>query len=380
MKKEKFVRIIALILCAAMMMCMLTACKEEVIEPEDETEEEEQPDEFNMLYEHIENDTPVMKIGDVEITWGVLYYYFYQEATKLYGNIGAINDWTAEYNGGETYISYCVNEAIYNNLRYIAGVEHFKKEYNVTLTDDQLKQMEDDKAYDIELFGDEEAMLEYLTGVYLTEDIVRYLAEIDFLYVNTMEAMYGANGEKLTVEEITEMADTAYKMAKVVAIPKDQPDALANAEAALAAVKAAPSAEREAKFDELIDMYCEAEKAEELKGGYIYTRGKFFDRTAEDAIKELEKNQYHNGVIEGEDYYFVAMRLPVDVEAHPYAYPYYQYNEVIDENNPWGDYTLRQMYVDDIYEQVFWEWADYAEVEFYDILSKLDIGAVLGWE
>ncbi len=380
MKKERFIKIIALILCAAMMMCMLTACKEEIIEPDDTTDEEEQPDEFNMLYEHIDNDTPVLKIGDVDITWGVFYYYFYQEATKLYGNVGEIYDWTADYNGSDTYLSYCANEAIYNSLRYIAGVEHFARMYDVTLTDEQIQQMEDDKAYDVELFGDEAAMREYLTDVYLTEDVVKYLAEIDFLFVNTMEAMYGADGEKLTVEDITAIADTAYKMAKVVAIPKDQPDALANANAALAEVKATPAAGLEAKFDELIDKYCEADKAEELKGGYVYTRGKFFDRTAEDAIKELEKGQYHDGVIEGEDYYFVAMRLPVDVDAHPYAYPYYQYNEVVDENNTWGDYTLRQMYVDDIYEQTFWEWADYVEVEYYDILSQIDIDAVLGWE
>ena len=379
MKNEKLIRIIALILCAAMMMCMLTACKEEVIEPEEETEEE-QPDEFNTIYEHIENDTPVMRIGDVDITWGVFYYYFYQEATKLYASQGEIYDWTAEYQNGETYLSYCASEAIYNNLRYIAGVEHFAKEYNVTVTDDQRKQMEEDMAYDIELFGDEAAMREYLTDVYLTDDTVEYLAEIEFKNVNVMEAMYGANGEKLTVEQLTEIADTAYKMAKVVAIPKSQPDALANAQAALAELNGVLAVDRSAKFDELIDKYCEPEKAAELKNGYVYTRGKFFDRTAEDAIKELDKNQYHKEVIEGEEYYFVAMRLPVDVDAHPYGYPYYSN---LDETSTFGPDTLRYMYVDDIYEQTFWAWADHpedAEVVFYDILNNLDIDAVLGWE
>ena len=81
-------------------------------------------------------------------------------------------------------------------------------------------------------------MTEYMDSRYLSEDVANYIAEIQYQYSNVMEAMVGLEGEKLTVEEITELADTAYKMTKLVAIPKSQSDAYAKAEAALAEVKA----------------------------------------------------------------------------------------------------------------------------------------------
>lgn len=375
MEKKGFLRIIALILCAAMMMCVFTACEDEIIYDADEEAKEaenenEDKNEFTILYEHFEEDEPVMKIGDVEITWGVLYFYFYQEVTQLYLSQSEIMDWTAIYQNGMTYLEYCVSEAVYNYLRQIAGVEHFAKELNVELTEEQKATIVEDREFDIEVFGTEELMTEYMDSRYLSEDVANYIAEIQYQYNNVMEAMVGLEGEKLTVEEITELADTAYKMLKAVAIPKSQSDAYAKAEAALAEVKATPASGLDAKFDELINTYCEAEKVEELTKGYVFTRGYFDDNAVELALKELDKGQYYDGVVEGEEYYYVIMRQPVDVE----AYPYYG------AETGYGDLTLRVLYSDDIFEKKFWAWADdTAEVEFYDNISNMIIEEVLGW-
>lgn len=375
MEKKRFLRIIALILCAAMMMCIFTACKDEIIydadeEANEDENENEDKNEFTIIYEHFEEDTPVMKIGDVEINWGVLYFYFYQEATMLHLSQGEIMDWTAIYQDGMTYLEYCVSEAVYNYLRQIAGVEHFAKELNVELTEEQKAIIVEDREFDIEIFGTEELMTDYMDSRYLSENVANYIAEIQLQYNNVMDAMVGVEGEKLTVEEITEMADTAYKMIKVVAIPKSQSDAYAKAEAALAEVKATPASDLDAKFNELINTYCEEEKVEELTNGYVFTRGYFDENAVELALKDLDKGQYYDGVVEGEEYYYVVMRKPVDVE----AYPYYG------AESGYGDVPLRALYRDDIFEKKFWAWADNtAEVEFYDNINNMNLDEILGW-
>lgn len=364
MKKEKLMKIIALILCAAMMMCMLTACKEEVIEPE---EPEEEVDEFRILYEHFDADTPMLSIGDVEFTWDTVYYYFYQEASALYAEHGQIDDWTAEYMNGESYLEFCLNEAIYYYMRHAAAVEHFAKEYNVELTEEQRNIIEEDRAYDITIFGSEEAMLEYLDEKYMTEDVTRYISEIQLLYPNIMNAIVGENGEKLTEEEIIERADLYYKATKVIAIPKDASNAKANAEAALAELKTATDVE--AKMDELIEKYCAADKVEELKTGYVFTRGYFYDDAVEKTLRDLEKGQYYDGVVEGIDNYFIVLREEIDVEAHPFY----------GTKNGWDENTLRYLSRGNIFQAMIDEWTANAEVTYHDNLLELDIAEILGW-
>lgn len=368
MKKERLSRIIALILCAAMMICVLSACQDKIDEPDNKnSKNEEETNDFTTLYKNFDPDTPVMTIGDVEINWGLLYYYFYQEATNLYANQGEIYDWTVEYKDGLTYIEYCVSEAIYNNLRRVAGIQHFANEYNVELKDEQLKEIQDNAAYDETLFESQEAMDEYLAAMYLDEKTVELMAEMEYLYLDDMDAMVGENGEKLSVEEITVLADTAYKMIKVVPFEKTEAGRK-NAEAALNEVKTA--ADKEAKFDELIDMYADSEKVDELKAGYVFTRGYFDEDAVEDVLREMNKGDYYDGIVEGEEGYYLVLRTDVDVD----AYPYYG------AENGFGESTLRFMYRDDIFENKFWAWADSAEVTAYENMAEMDIEEVLGWK
>lgn len=370
MKKERLLKIIALILCAAMMMCVFSACQDTIDDPDDKNtddENEEEVNDFTTLYRHFDPETPVMTIGDVEISWGTLYYYFYQEATTLYSNQGEIYDWTAEYTDGLTYIEYCVSEAVYNSLRRLAGIQHFAKEYNVELTDEQLEEIGLDKTYDESLFESEEAMQEYLASMYLDTATVELIAESEYLYLDVMDAAVGENGEKLTVDEITALADTAYKMIKIVPFEKTD-SGYKNAEAALAEVKAAT--DTEAKFDELIDIYADASKVDELKAGYVFTRGYFDEDAVEDVLREMEKGNYYDGIVEGEEGYYLVLRTAVDVD----AYPYYG------AEKGFGESTLRVLYRDDIFEDEFWAWADYAEVTAYENMAEMDIEEVLGWK
>lgn len=366
METNRFARIIALILCAAMMLTVLAGCQQK----QDETPEEpeEQTNDFDTIYDHVEPSTPVMKIGDIEINWGMFYYYFYQEACDLYGDFGTVFDWTAEYENGMSYLAYCANEAVYDYISKYAAAQHFANEYNVTLTEAQIKTIEEDKAADLELFESVEEMNEYMKSMYLDQETVDRIAEIDYLYLNDMDAVVGVNGEKADENTIMTMAETAYKMIKFVEIPKSSADAKANAEAALAEVKAAGTAGMEAKFDELIAKYTDSEKVEELTNGYVYTRGNLGIPEVENNIKDVEKNAFYDGIIESDDNYYIVMRKDINLD----AYPYYGMNG-------FGENPLREMYKDEVFDEIFWNWADSAEVEFYDILVNMDINEVLGW-
>lgn len=380
MKNFKLFRVIALILCAAMIMCMFTACnKKPDPNNNDDPSENDGKSDWQLIYEHIEPDTPVLKIGDVEICWDVFYYYFYQEVLSLYSQQGEVYDWTAEYSNGESYIVYCAEEAIYNYLRDCAGAEHFAKEYNVDVTQEQWDTYEENRQVDIELYGSEEAMLEYMDSMFLSENTAKYLAKISYLKVNAMDAAVGVNGEKIPDEDILVMADVAYKSIKVIPIPISDADGnpLSDDEKAVAYEKAqtilnevksvGSNDELDAKFDELIDQYAEPEMVDELKGGYTFSRGRY-NVKVERAANDTEIGTYYDGIVEGDDYYYVFMRRPVDLESHAYYGSEYGF----DAN------TLRYIYRDDIFDNMFWEWADSAEVEYYDPLRDIDFDAILG--
>ena len=380
MKKGKALRLTALILCVVMLMTMLTACakKEEPVKEDENTEEtEEKPNDFKTIYEYYPVDRPVMKIGDVEINWGLFYFCFYQEVTKLNAT-NTVLDWTAEYGStGMSYIAYAASEAIYNSLRRYAGIEHFSKEYGVTLTEEQEAQYNADRESDVELFEGEDAMLEYMDSKFLDDSVAEYMAKSEYLYANLMDYVVGENGEKLEEDEILALANTAYKMVKVIPFPISDEDGnpvgrdekenqLERAETCLAGLEGLSGQELSDSFDYEIGEYAEGND-DELMEGYVFARGKF-DSAVEKAVKDIAEGELYDGVIEGSDNYYIAMRIPVDVEAYPYTI-----------KTGFGDENLRSLYKDDIFNNKFWDWADNAEVEFYPELTDVDINAIIGW-
>jgi hypothetical protein len=380
MKKGKALRLTALILCVVMLMTMLTACakKEEPVKEDENTEEtEEKPNDFKTIYEYYPVDRPVMKIGDVEINWGLFYFCFYQEVTKLNAT-NTVLDWTAEYGStGMSYIAYAASEAIYNSLRRYAGIEHFSKEYGVTLTEEQEAQYNADRESDVELFEGEDAMLEYMDSKFLDDSVAEYMAKSEYLYANLMDYVVGENGEKLEEDEILALANTAYKMVKVIPFPISDEDGnpvgrdekenqLERAETCLAGLEGLSGQELSDSFDYEIGEYAEGND-DELMNGYVFARGKF-DSAVEKAVKDIAEGELYDGVIEGSDNYYIAMRIPVDVEAYPYTI-----------KTGFGDENLRSLYKDDIFNNKFWDWADNAEVEFYPELTDVDINAIIGW-
>ena len=380
MKKGKALRLTALILCVVMLMTMLTACakKEEPVKEDENTEEtEEKPNDFKTIYEYYPVDRPVMKIGDVEINWGLFYFCFYQEVTKLNAT-NTVLDWTAEYGStGMSYIAYAASEAIYNSLRRYAGIEHFSKEYGVTLTEEQEAQYNADRESDVELFEGEDAMLEYMDSKFLDDSVAEYMAKSEYLYANLMDYVVGENGEKLEEDEILALANTAYKMVKVIPFPISDEDGnpvgrdekenqLERAETCLAGLEGLSGQELSDSFDYEIGEYAEGND-DELMNGYVFARGKF-DSAVEKAVKDIAEGELYDGVIEGSDNYYIAMRIPMDVEAYPYTI-----------KTGFGDENLRSLYKDDIFNNKFWDWADNAEVEFYPELTDVDINEIIGW-
>jgi hypothetical protein len=361
-----------------MLMTMLTACakKEEPVKEDENTEEtEEKPNDFKTIYEYYPVDRPVMKIGDVEINWGLFYFCFYQEVTKLNAT-NTVLDWTAEYGStGMSYIAYAASEAIYNSLRRYAGIEHFSKEYGVTLTEEQEAQYNADRESDVELFEGEDAMLEYMDSKFLDDSVAEYMAKSEYLYANLMDYVVGENGEKLEEDEILALANTAYKMVKVIPFPISDEDGnpvgrdekenqLERAETCLAGLEGLSGQELSDSFDYEIGEYAEGND-DELMNGYVFARGKF-DSAVEKAVKDIDEGELYDGVIEGSDNYYIAMRIPVDVEAYPYTI-----------KTGFGDENLRSLYKDDIFNNKFWDWADNAEVEFYPELTDVDINAII---
>lgn len=88
--------------------------------------------------------------------------------------------------------------------------------------------------------------------------------------------------------------------------------------------------------------------------------------SVEEALNTMQIGDVCNSVVEGEDYYYVLMRTEVDVDAYPY------YGVLAEtERDRWGHYTIRVLYRDDIFEQIFRDWADYADADCCDVLIDI---------
>ena len=313
---------------------------ESVDDTETETASVPQLD-FEALYASHDADEVVMTMDGEDVTWEEYFYWLYYSGVQVnnYINQMAANmsaygmnvTWDdAADDSGISFKDYVVQLAE-ENIRQIHSIKKFSAENDVTLTEDNLKAIEEQRKTDmVNLCGEEvsdEEFAEFLKSTYyLPIKVYDDMNEINYLYQNCFAKLYGENGEKLSDEKAEAyLKDSGYMNATHILFMTVDPntgealddDTIAEKKA-LADKFAAELAgitdteKLQERFAEIKDEYCEDTGKEAYPDGYIFTPGTMVTEF-EDTVNALEDYQVSEPV-ESRYGYHIIMRLPLTID------------------------------------------------------------------
>lgn len=273
-----------------------------------------------------------------EFTWDMYYYWLasygadvqsYIDTMALYGMTVSWEDpWSSE--SDQSFAEYVV-EATDETLRQIASIESFAEIYGVTLSEETLAQIEEQKQTEREAVCGEDATDEdweaYLRSAYITPEIYDELIRINYLYQQGYTQFYGANGELLDDETaLRYLEENDYLNANhILLLTRDMStyeeldentvaDKKAKAEELAAELQAIEDTdELLARFAELKAEFDEDTGKEAYPDGYVFTAGDMVEEF-ESATRELADYQVSDPVLSFYGYH-VILRLPLDVDS-----------------------------------------------------------------
>lgn len=313
---------------------------ESVDDTETETASVPQLD-FEALYASHDADEVVMTMDGEDVTWEEYFYWLYYSGVQVnnYINQMAANmsaygmnvTWDdAADDTGISFKDYVVQLAE-ENIRQIHSIKKFSAENDVTLTEDNLKAIEEQRKTDmVNLCGEEvsdEEFAEFLKSTYyLPIKVYDDMNEINYLYQNCFAKLYGEDGEKLSDEKAEAyLKDSGYMNAAHILFMTVDPstgealdDETIAEKKALADKFAAELAgitdteKLQERFAEIKDEYCEDTGKEAYPDGYIFTPGTMVTEF-EDTVNALEDYQVSEPV-ESRYGYHIIMRLPLTID------------------------------------------------------------------
>lgn len=313
---------------------------ESVDDTETETASVPQLD-FEALYASHDADEVVMTMDGEDVTWEEYFYWLYYSGVQVnnYINQMAANmsaygmdvSWDdAADDTGISFKDYVVQLAE-DNIRQIHSIKKFSAENDVTLTEDNLKAIEEQRKTDmVNLCGEEvsdEEFAEFLKSTYyLPIKVYDDMNEINYLYQNCFAKLYGEDGEKLSDEKAEAyLKDSGYMNAAHILFMTVDPstgealdDETIAEKKALADKFAAELAgitdteKLQERFAEIKDEYCEDTGKEAYPDGYIFTPGTMVTEF-ENTVNALEDYQVSEPV-ESRYGYHIIMRLPLTVD------------------------------------------------------------------
>ena len=313
---------------------------ESVDDTETETASVPQLD-FEALYASHDADEVVMTMDGEDVTWEEYFYWLYYSGVQVnnYINQMAANmsaygmnvTWDdAADDTGISFKDYVVQLAE-ENIRQIHSIKKFSAENDVTLTEDNLKAIEEQRKTDmVNLCGEEvsdEEFAEFLKSTYyLPIKVYDDMNEINYLYQNCFAKLYGEDGEKLSDEKAEAyLKDSGYmNAAHILFMTVDPSTGEALDDETIAEKKAlvdkfaaelagiTDTEKLQERFAEIKDEYCEDTGKEAYPDGYIFTPGTMVTEF-EDTVNALEDYQVSEPV-ESRYGYHIIMRLPLTID------------------------------------------------------------------
>lgn len=327
---------------------------------------------FNDAFAKYPADTVVMVIDGEEITWQQYFSWIYSALLQA-SNYMDISDMNAEIAEGFTLGDY-VREYTEGMSSQYAVINARAKALGLELTPEQEAQIEEIKQADADEYygGDVATMMDYLTRMYVSEDLYHYMTASSLLYQNLFNYYLGENGEDISEEDVISYAEgTGIMHAKHILFKtvddSNQPfdeaakaEKLAEAEKALAQLKAVPADELDAKFSAMAEELTEDPGSLRYPDGYYFTTGQFVP-VFEETTKALEPNQLSE-IVESNYGYHIIYRP----EMH--ADDVYSFSSA--DGSP---VSLRAIAADGIFSVIAGEWAQSMDLKYVNDFDKLDL-------
>lgn len=385
-------KIFALLLCAAMLVCMFAGCSDEnadpVVSPSGVTDDldatpsasagtdtETPSRDYQKALDSISADTVMATVGGLEITWDEMFYWLYNNITYLENGLGVVEDWSKEMADGMTYSDFFIEYSL-NSAVYYRALELKAQELSITLDEETETAIQTSWDSFVEEKGGDAATDEYLTSQYCNRNIYQYIMKCqglkEALFVNQF-GLYGANLADADVLEYVK--DDGYMMAKHILLTtvdeddnplsdEEKEEKYQQAEEILGMLQAYEGDDLSGYFSELIEEYGEDPGTSVFTHGYLFQSGDMVEEF-ENAVTELEENAY-SGIVESPYGYHIILRLPIDVDVIPSAYANYAYSGYT--------YSLRFIVAWDMFSALATEWQDACTVETTDALNNLKLG------
>ena len=277
------------------------------------------------LYALHDPDEVVMTIDGQDVTWQDYFYFYYSQATQMdqqfqmYQAYGVATGWDSEADDeGHTYADL-LGQYTEDTLRQLAAVESLAAENGVTLSEEDEAELQASHQELIQArFGEEgteEQLYEFLESIYVSPELYQRLTRFPYLHENCFTQLYGENGEKLEEEEVLAwMEENGILSANHILIATVDPATGEALEESVLAEKTALAqqiaeelqaiqdpAEREARFLELKEQYCDD------GGDYVFGPGAMVQEFYDGAMA-LEENQISDPIQSSYGYHIILRR------------------------------------------------------------------------
>ena len=282
-------------------------------------------------------DEIVGSVDGRDVTWDEYFYWLhdagfqaeqYIQSLAMYGQ--SLN-WTDKLSAeSEQTLAEYVLELTHDCVRQLNTIEAVAEENGVTLTAENEAQLAEQLQQTIAGACGEGASEEDFNALLEQEQISRAMydriSRANFLYQNSFNTLYGANGEKVSEEDaLAYLAENDYLGAAHILFMTVDPatfealddetaaQKLQQAEAVSAELRAITDVDaRAARFAELKEQYCEDSGRSAFPDGYLFTPGEMVAEF-EDGVKALEEYEVSEPVLSPYGYH-VIMRLPLSAE------------------------------------------------------------------
>jgi len=386
---------IALLLAVVLLFSCLTACgeaapaeeqteqAEETAAPAEETEADAEAADktvptrdYAAAYAKYDPNAVVFTVNGAEVKWSEYFAWLYSVIEQIASYYG-ITDWNTELEEGYTCQDYILEYAQGMSSEY-AFVHQKADELGVKLTDEDLATIDATIQADADEYygGDLDALYAYLEESYYTKDYYRFMTEAALLYQDIFESYFGAEGSKVSDEDVYAwLEDAGYIYTKHILLKciDDAGNALDDAaleekaDLAVDLVKQLQNCkddEREALFDKLMNEYSDDTGLALNPDGYYFLPGEMVE-TFELAAKALEKNTVP-GVVQSDYGLHILYQNGMNPE-HVFTCDSY--------GNP---ITVRYQAANELFSQITAQWTEEMEAVFSPEFENLNLDELFG--
>ena len=380
----KMKKMIALILCAALIFSVTVGCGdgEPAADPPDddlaETSDGNDDDltgiDFAAAIATFPPDTVMIKASGFEITWAEFYFFLFGMVNNFLQSSPDDMDWSEVLDGTDTLADIVLEYATEEAISFII-VDYGAGKNGMSLSADDLDMINTDIEGMMEEHGGKDGLEKFLreNGGFYNLDVFERFIKVDFIGRLLVTELYGEDFEDFADEKVAAFAESNdFIMAKHILRLKDDDNEEANAETLqmmediLDMLRSAEAEEEdniELIFDELMYEFSEDEDSFMFAEGYLF---QFDDMppSFSEACFALEIGEISD-VIEAEWGYHIFLRLPIDYDSVPLAYSEAEMYQ-----------TLRQIAAFDDFDSLIQSWQDALDVEFTPEYLSIDLASI----